>query len=125
MHGRGADDVWMQWYRAADDDQEIPAPPQFGPVELHGQATYIRQFKPGFPAADSGGNSLSPEEANSYSLTGAHFFGARITETLEVYVNPEAASGVPFSELHGVAGFTNAESTLDQRQLPVSGQPGI
>jgi high affinity Mn2+ porin len=94
---------------ATADDAELPAPLQFGPVELHGQATYIRQFKPGFPAAYSGANSLSPEKANSYSLTGTLFFGARLTDTLEVYVNPEAASGVPFSELHGVAGFTNAE----------------
>ena len=94
---------------ATEGNEDLPAPLELGPVELHGQATYIRQWKPSFQAPYSGPNSLSPDKANSWSLTGTLFFGARLTDTLEVYVNPEAAAGVPFSELHGVAGFTNAE----------------
>jgi len=94
---------------AAQPDEDLAEPLQLGPVELHGQATYIRQFKPAFSAPYSGTNSLTPDRAYSYSLTGTLFAGAKLTETLEFYFNPEAAQGVPFSELHGVAGFTNAE----------------
>src|SRR5262245_58697497 len=77
--------VWVR-AAAAQFDADLPEPLQLGPVELHGQATYIRQFKPSFPAAYSGPNSLSAEKAYSWSLTGTLFFGARITDTLEVYV---------------------------------------
>lgn len=94
---------------AAQIGQDLPEPLADGPFELHGQATYVRQYKPAFPAAYTGPKSLSPDKANSWSLTGTLFMGARLTDTLELYVNPEAAAGVPFSELQGVAAFTNAE----------------
>src|SRR5215468_4248494 len=99
--------VWVGG--AAQPDEDLAEPLQLGPVELHGQATYIRQFKPAFSAPYSGTNSLTPDRAYSYSLTGTLFAGAKLTDTLEFYFNPEAAQGVPFSELHDVAGFTNAE----------------
>ena len=78
-------------------------------LEAHGQATFIRQLKPSFPAKYSGPNSLLPEREWSRSFTATLFLGARIGKTTEVYYNPEAASGVPFSNLHGLGGFYNAE----------------
>ena len=94
---------------AAQVNQDLPEGLSHGPFELHGQATYVRQYKPAFPADYTGPKSLSPDKANSWSFTGTLFFGARLTDTLELYVNPEAAAGVPFSQLQGVAAFTNAE----------------
>lgn len=94
---------------AVPAEQDLPEPLGEGPFELHGQATYVRQFKPAFPAEYTGPKSLSPDKANSWSFTGTLFIGARLNDTLELYVNPEAAAGVPFSELQGVAAFTNAE----------------
>ncbi len=84
---------------------------EIGPVRLeaHGQATYIRQYKPPFPAKYSGPKSLVPESEYSRSFTGTLFLGARIGDTTEIYYNPEAASGVPFSNLQGLGGFPNAE----------------
>jgi len=84
---------------------------EFGPVRLeaHGQSTFIRQLKPSFPAKYSGPNSLLPEREWSRSFTATLFLGARIGDTTEIYYNPEAASGVPFSNLHGLGGFYNAE----------------
>ena len=94
---------------ARSAEQDLPEPLGEGPFELHGQATYVRQFKPAFPAEYTGPKSLSPDKANSWSFTGTLFIGARLSDTLELYVNPEAAAGVPFSDLQGVAAFTNAE----------------
>jgi hypothetical protein len=78
------------------------------PFELHAQTTYIRQFKPSFPAAYSGPNSLRAARETSYTLTGTLFMGWRLENT-EIYLNPEVVQGVPFSGLHGLGGFTNGE----------------
>ena len=78
-------------------------------LDVHGQATYIRQYKPSFPAAYSGPHSLDPERAWSYTLTGTLFFGARLGDLTELYFNPEFVQGLVFSELVGTGGFTNGE----------------
>jgi len=78
-------------------------------LEVHGQATYIRQYKPSFPAAYSGPHSLDAERAWSYTLTGTLFFGARLGDATELYFNPEFVQGLAFSELLGTGGFTNGE----------------
>jgi hypothetical protein len=85
------------------------APLKLGPVEVYGQATYIYQRKSAFSAAYTGENSLTPLAARSYSLTGTLFLGAKLTDTLEAYFNPEVAQGEPFSGLHGLGGFPNGE----------------
>ena len=54
-------------------------------LDVHGQATYIRQYKPSFPAAYSGPHSLDPNRAWSYTLTGTLFFGARLGDATELY----------------------------------------
>src|SRR5437773_12440027 len=86
---------------AADSPQSAP--------DVHGQATYIRQYKPSFPAAYSGPHSLDPDKAWSYTLTGTLFFGARLGGATELYLNPEFVQGLAFSELLGTGGFTNGE----------------
>src|SRR5256886_12497522 len=78
-------------------------------LDVHGQATYIRQYKPSFPAAYSGPHSLDPNRAWSYTLTGTLFFGARLGDATELYFNPEFVQGLAFSELLGTGGFTNGE----------------
>jgi high affinity Mn2+ porin len=78
-------------------------------LEVRGQATYIRQYKPSFPAAYSGLHSLDVERAWSYTLTGTLFFGARLSDATELYFNPEFVQGLAFSRLLGTGGFTNGE----------------
>jgi len=78
-------------------------------VEFHAQATYVWQLQPAFPAAYDGPNSLSSQRQINYSLTGTLFLGARLPDEFEVYVNPEVAKGVAFSDLHGLGGFPNGE----------------
>jgi len=81
------------------------------PVNLHGQTTYINQRYNNFTASYSGQNSLSDLNSMSYTWSGTLFFGARLAPNTDVYFNPEVISGVPFSGLVGLAGFTNGEAT--------------
>ncbi len=73
------------------------------------QATYVWQGKRPFPAAYSGANSLTPGKESSYSFTATAMLGWRPWAGGELYFNPEAAQGVPLSNLTGLGGFTNGE----------------
>jgi high affinity Mn2+ porin len=92
----------------------LSSPPAFcadePALEMHGQATYVRQEKPAFPAAYSGPRSLVAERAYGYSFTGTVFFGARLGSGWEAYFNPELVQGRPLSGLQGLGGFNNGES---------------
>ena len=81
------------------------------PVNLHGQTTYINQRYNNFNSSYSGQNSLSALNSMSYTWSGTLFFGARIAPNTDVYFNPEVISGVPFSGLVGLGGFSNGEAT--------------
>ncbi len=81
------------------------------PVNVHGQTTYINQRYNNFTSSYAGMNSLSANKSMSYTWSGTLFFGARIAPNTDVYFNPEVVSGVPFSGLTGLGGFTNGEAT--------------
>ena len=79
----------------------------------HFQSTFIRQNKAAFSSPYAGQNSLSSSRAQAYSLTATAFMGLRLagdaTKSTEFYFNPEAAQGIPFSNLAGLGGLTNSE----------------
>ena len=75
----------------------------------HFQSTYIWQRKAGFPADYDGPNSLRSSREKSYSFTTTAALGLRPWRGGELYLNPEAAQGVPLSGLLGLGGFTNGE----------------
>ena len=81
------------------------------PVNIHGQTTYINQRYNNFTSSYSGENSLSSLKSMSYTWSGTLFLGARLAPNTDVYFNPEVVSGVPFSDLSGLGGFTNGEAT--------------
>lgn len=81
------------------------------PVNIHGQTTYINQRYNNFNSSYSGQNSLDAQKSMSYTWSGTLFFGARLAPNTDVYFNPEVVSGVPFSDLAGLGGFTNGEAT--------------
>jgi len=81
------------------------------PVNVHGQTTYINQRYNNFTSSYSGQNSLSDVKSMSYTWSGTLFFGARLAPNTDVYFNPEVVSGVPFSGLVGLGGFSNGEAT--------------
>ena len=73
------------------------------------QSTYIREIKPAFDAPYTGSNSLKENYENSWTFSSTAFFGARVWDGGEIYINPEAFSGVSLSDLHGLGGFNNGE----------------
>ena len=81
------------------------------PVNVHGQTTYINQRYNNFTSSYSGQNSLSESKSMSYTWSGTLFMGARLAPNTDIYFNPEVVSGVPFSGLVGLGGFTNGEAT--------------
>lgn len=81
------------------------------PVNIHGQTTYINQRYNNFTSSYSGENSLSALKSMSYTWSGTLFLGARLAPNTDVYFNPEVISGVSFSNLAGLSGFTNGEET--------------
>ena len=86
---------------AADADDES--------WQLKFQSTGVVQYKPGFSAAYSGANSLLTNHEYSRTVTATLFAGFRPWRGGELYVNPEMALGVPFSDLQGLGGFNNGE----------------
>lgn len=78
-------------------------------LDVHAQATYLRQSKPSFHSPYSGPNSLGSARASSYSFTSTLYLGANFGGGWEFYLNPEMAQGVAFSQLRGTGGFTNGE----------------
>ena len=79
----------------------------------HLQTTFIRQNKAAFSSPYAGQNSLSGSRAQAYSLTATAYLGLRLagdaTKSTEFYFNPEAAQGIPLSNLTGLGGLTNSE----------------
>ena len=73
-----------------------------------GQATYIWQRKPAFPAAytnlNGTPNSLLPDKERSFTTTVTGFFGWRPWRGGELYLAPEIISELPLSGLRGLAG---------------------
>ena len=80
---------------------------------IHGQATYINQFKNNFNSPYYGAKSLlnktDGDISKSYTFSATAFLGARLWEGAEVYINPEMFEGIPFSGLSGLGGFSNGE----------------
>ncbi|MGC4061738.1 MAG: carbohydrate porin [Aquabacterium sp.] len=73
------------------------------------QSTYVWQEKRPMAADYSGANSLSTRKEYSYSFTATMALGWRPWSGGELYLDPEAAQGVPLSNLTGLGGFTNGE----------------
>ena len=78
-------------------------------LEAHAQATYLWQYKPSIASPYAGANSLRGPRERGYTFTSTLYLAARVGDT-EVYFNPELVQGLPFSELHGLGGFSNGEN---------------
>ncbi len=97
--------------RAQDASPPNESAPATEPrANLHFQLTTVTQTHPGFAAAYSGRNSLSPDPEHETTITSTVFLGARLWKGAELYVNPELSGGSGLSRAFGVAGFPNGES---------------
>src|SRR5579871_2783897 len=79
------------------------------PYELSLQITYIDQQLYKFHSPYEGTNSLHAYNENEMTDTYTLYMGARLTQGLEAYVNPEMAWGKGLSTGLGLAGFTNGD----------------
>ncbi len=79
-------------------------------INLHFQETVITQGHPGFQAKYSGNNSLSTRSESATSITTTLYFGLRLINNLEFYVDPEISGGSGISGAVGLAGFSNGET---------------
>jgi high affinity Mn2+ porin len=77
---------------------------------VHGQATYVSQFHPGFGSPYQGPNSLSPGNNGRQTADVTLFAGARLWSGAQAWVNPEADQGFGLNGTLGVAGFTSGEA---------------
>jgi hypothetical protein len=77
------------------------------------QLTYNTQYHPAFNSNGSTSyNSLTAGSDKMFTFTTTAHWGWRVWEGGEFYINPEIASGVPFSQnLVGMGSFTNGEIT--------------
>ena len=96
-----------------DPTLDAIAPPN-GETEnfsLHGQATYVLQYKDRFHSPYTGNKSMlsTGDQGKSYTLTITPFMGARLWDGAAVFYNPEAVESIAFSNLSGLGGFTNGE----------------
>jgi len=79
--------------------------------QAKGQATYVWQKTPGFPANYSGPNSLSAKHERGYTFTSTAYLGVRPWKNGELYLNVEIGQGDALSGLTGLGGFSNGEAT--------------
>lgn len=74
----------------------------------YGQATYISQWKPAFPAAytnlNGTPNSLSPDAEHTFTATVTPYFGLKAWQGGEIYLAPEMIAEMPLSDLKGLGG---------------------
>ena len=76
---------------------------------LYYQATSIGQTHGTFTSPYQGPFSFQDEREAAASLTTTLFFGARITDNLQLYFNPEIAGGKGLSAVDGLANPPNGE----------------
>ncbi|GJE12941.1 MULTISPECIES: carbohydrate porin [Methylobacterium] len=95
-----------------DPDETAPHDPDNGDTgrfSLHGQTTLIAQGVPGFRSPYAGAQSLVPHQARQ-TTTATIFLGLKLTDSTEIYYNPEFSQGFGLSRTLGVAGFVNGEA---------------
>ena len=77
---------------------------------LHGQSTFIGQGVPYFRNPYAGQNSLLPNQARQ-TWSNTLYFGRRLWDGGEAYINPELNQGFGLSGANGLAGLANGEAT--------------
>ncbi|MET7248254.1 carbohydrate porin [Methylobacterium sp. EM32] len=104
----------LSWYPyglklPAEVAEDAPASRDTGRYSFHGQTTFVMQGVPGFRAPYRGENSLVGNQVQS-TTTATLFLGVKLTDSTELYYNPEFSQGFGLSRTLGVAGFVNGEA---------------
>ncbi len=92
--------------------------PESNRWEIHGQTTYLPQGYPGFRAAYTGPNSLTPAPQAQATWSNSLFLNVRLWEGGELYYNPELLQGFGLNDTVGAAGFPNGEAQKSNFPYP-------
>jgi high affinity Mn2+ porin len=99
---------------ASETPKINPTTPQDTPQEerysFHAQSTVVAQGYPKLYALYSGQNSLPPDGQVRATNSTTGFFGMRLWDGGEAYVDPEVDEGYGLANTLGVAGFPSAEA---------------
>jgi high affinity Mn2+ porin len=85
---------------------------------LHGQATIIEQYHPGFRSPYRGTNSMDPGSRGDETVTATLYGGLRAWDGGEAWADGEIDQGFGLSDTLGAAGFTNGEGSKVGKALP-------
>jgi high affinity Mn2+ porin len=85
---------------------------------LYGQATFVKQYHPGFTSPYQGSNSLSPVSNGEETTDATLFLGIRLWDGGALYINPEIDEGFGFDDTLGLAGFSSGEAYKVGRAEP-------
>ena len=77
---------------------------------VHGQTTFITQGYPAMRSPYQGANSLPGKGQVRETWTATAFIGRELSQSTEVYFNPEMAQGFGLASTVGLAGFSNGEA---------------
>jgi len=94
---------------AVDSAQTLFPHFESGRIWLSGQANFIYQAHPSFPAQYSGANSFQPNAQDATSRVVTLYTGFEVTKSIEALVDVEEAGGGVLSQALGLAGFTNLD----------------
>lgn len=94
------------WGPQSQDAEATPASERWN---IYFQATSIGQYHGNFRSLYEGLNSLRPQPEVPVSLTTTLFLGLRLSPGTQLYFDPEIAGGKGFSDVTGIANFTNGE----------------
>lgn len=98
-------------HSSADDPENVSIFPhsEDSRIWLSGQANFIFQAHPSFPAKYSGPHSLKSEYEDAVSRVLTLYTGVRLNKTTDLFVDIESAGGAGISDALGVAGFFNLD----------------
>jgi high affinity Mn2+ porin len=92
---------------------------------ISGQANIIFQWHPAFPSAYSGPNSLSAPAQSSTSHVFTIYTGYELTDTTEVFFDPEDSTGPGIGGALGLAGYTNLDVVRTAAGVVLSHKPYV
>lgn len=92
---------------------------------VSGQANIILQWHPEFPSEYSGTNSLSASAQSATSHVVTLYTGYELTNTTEVFLDIESATGSGIGNALGLAGYTNLDVVRTAAGVPLSHAPYV
>jgi high affinity Mn2+ porin len=96
--------------RAAEAPVASAQPQQAEQWNVHAQSTFIEQGYPSFHSPYQGANSLQGAAQAADTASYTVYFGTRLWNGAELYLDPEVMQGFGLSQTFGAAAFPNGEA---------------